>query len=221
MQDVREKSPDYIEDLVDQGYLLAIEPSSQHYLENHSILKQMNIRQKYYESDDEFYADTKAYSSKIMHLMPRAVCSFNKQYNSEFLYLKFEDPVKFSKNNLLTSLNGIVYAGNDVFFGTFRDELKRLFESGIFQKLHRDSLPGLHSNNKHNKINAMRDYDRKSTQVLSWNHLYAGFYLWIGACLISALAFIGEVITNYLRNLFENYLKEIFFEHMMRLVVLK
>lgn len=131
---------------------------------------------------------------------------------AEFDYAAFKDPVKFSKNNIFTPLHGIGFYRNDIFYGTFRDELRRLFEGGFLEhnfyknnKVWTSDPDDLKSGNK-----LFKEHIRKQSEVvLSWNYLHPGFYLWFGACIISTLVFIGEIVAHSytrfvekMRNLF-------------------
>lgn len=105
--------------------------------------------------------------------------------------------MKFSKDNMLTVLLGFGLVRNDIFYGTFRDEFQRLFESGIIQKCQAniDEVNGMSEDGEN-----IRLYEKKKKdEVLSWKHLYAGFYLWLGACCLSFLAFISEHVAFRLK----------------------
>lgn len=121
------------------------------------------------------------------------------KWSQEFTFWNFTDPVKFSKNNIHTSLHGIGFLKNNFFYGTIADELWKLHECGIIGKIMQNDL-----DKRRRKEVKAQIYGRKKTEVLSWDHLYAGFYLWIGACVISALVFFGEI----LKNLFSRHLED-------------
>jgi hypothetical protein len=181
--------------LVDQGYYLTeviFEKVFKKMLDEHKIpFRYMHLS----DYDDPNFLS----SRKVMFLMSRDYFPPTKQL-LEFKYLKFEDPVKMSRNNLFdSSLSGFKFEKNFIFYGTFRDELQKLFEFGII-----DELKGNFAEKIKKLSSSEQSIDvyesKKSEVVLSWDNLYAGFYLWIGACVISTIVFVGELVKNYFQR---------------------
>lgn len=107
----------------------------------------------------------------------------------EFIYGYHKEPVKYSKNNVVTGMTGFAFRKYDIFYDTFRMQLQRLFEAGIISNLYKRVF----------SLSGSRDvvlYEpKKKKEILSLKHLYPGFYIWIGSILVSCLAFVGEIIT--------------------------
>lgn len=113
-----------------------------------------------------------------------------KKRKLEYKFKGYDDPVKFIDDSVLTTLYGIAMQKNALVFNQFRDVLQRLFEAGLTQK-----YPGMTLFVSDDILDDFSVHERSESQVvLTWNHLYAGFYVWLGAVVISIIAFIGEHI---------------------------
>lgn len=196
MQDVRKKSPYYLDDLVKQGYYLVdwndIYGKYSSSLRNTNSVPFRLIDESKYIADDLF-------CTKAMMAVPREVFGPEKQ-DLEFLLGNYTDPIKFSRDNFITTLKGIVFEHNNVFYGTFHKELQKLHEFGII-----NNMKGSWAK-ENEKLQVLRRYESKKQEVLSLKHLQAGLYLWIGACVISILAFIGEKFYYYANENFNVFL---------------
>lgn len=150
-----------------------------------SIFDDKNIPVKYIDQSE--YDKTDLFSTNAMIFQLRDIVPPTKQ-TREFIMEEYKDPVKLSADNVAYSLRGFAFFKNEILYGTFRDELQKLFECGII-----DEIEKLTSTARDNLV----EYERmKRKIILTWKHLYAGFYIWFGACVVSALAFVVEVLLN-------------------------
>lgn len=112
---------------------------------------------------------------------------FSKTETNEYYFKTYENPVKFTKNNYFTTRSVFAMDKNSIFFVQFRSILLRLFETGLIDQFS-------YSLDYYFKIN-FKEYERKKDEIiLSWNYLYAGFYVWFGALLISFVVFVCELL---------------------------
>lgn len=201
-QDVRHKSPEYIEDLIAQGYVLKDRIELKNVSKIQNILKSRKIPLKIVNNSElgDNYNEN-LFSSKTMFIFPRDMVPEQKRHKAFKMY-RFKDPLKFSRDTLDTLLLGFAFHKNNIFFGTFRNELQRLHEFGIIDKF----KVNIAEMAKKARVDDEKiiEYDSKRTEVLTWNHLYAGFYLWFGACVVSTLVFIGEKMCYIIYRLKNN-----------------
>lgn len=123
---------------------------------------------------------------------------FKKTRTEEYLFGNFTDPVKYTNDNYFTSRVAFGMIKNSVLFVNVRNILERLLEAGLVKRESGFILKEY--------TNLYKIYERKKTQIiLSWNYLYAGFYVWFGAVLISSLAFVCELIHSKLKNSSQNH----------------
>lgn len=181
---------------MDQGYVIEREPHLTKFDPRHDFWKHSKIPLKYFE-DTSSLPDDKLFKYKIMLLIMRRHVPYSKQF-VEFDYLTYKDPVRFSRDNFATMLQGFTFERNDIFFGTFRDELQRLFEGGFIKRV--NFFDAYYEEvGKSSETKFLKEHERKHTEVvLSWNHLYPGFYLWLGACFVSTLVFLVEKLAFYM-----------------------
>lgn len=176
-----------MEDLIDEKYFIVDDESP---LRDFYDIR--NIPSK--RLNDSEFINPSLFGLKVMCLMSRNNIE-QRKIKRELIFEKYRDPIKFSKDNVVSSLEGFAFNKNNIFYATFRVALQRLFEFGII-----DMYENTRRRKDHDFSSEFVEYERKKTEVLSWNHLYAGFYLWIGACFISTIAFIGEMLTHFLRR---------------------
>lgn len=135
-------------------------------------------------------------TDKVAQVFQRNLLPFQKQ----LVQLKiqfFENPVRMTKDDVFSILIGFAFKRNHILYETFRDVFQAFFEGGIISKLYNDLTSSLL--NAADKI--ISEYEEKATEtVLTWDHLYAGFYVWIGACVLSTFAFVAELTTHYLQR---------------------
>lgn len=182
-QDVYQRTPDHIEEFVDAGYNMC------HGCHNY-CLHEIIFKLKGLHSDREYCdrvslaEDAYAIHSKFALLSTKP--KFLKTGTEEFLFENAKYPVKFTKNNLYSTRHVFGMDKNSIFFIQFRKILRRLFESGMIDQ-NSSKLK------EHKKVYI--PYERKKEEIiLSWNYLYAGFYVWLGALLISSIVFVFELM---------------------------
>lgn len=196
-QDVRHKSPYYIADLIVKGYVFA-ELAGYGNSENmRFILENQEIPCKVMNSSD--YFDENMFKNKIMKVISREHIT-GKSIFKEYFYSYYKDPVKLSRDNLMTMITGIAFNRNYIFYETFREKMQYLFESGIIGHLRLNVAKQIKESKERETY--LKEYEEKQKEVvLTWSHLYPGFYLWMCACIISSLAFLIELITYKVKNL--------------------
>lgn len=182
--------------MVDKKYVLLLPEDIKYANWFISILNMRKVLCRNISSNQ--YHDKDLMSSRVMIQLSRDLVPEQKKHR-EFLLFGYKNPVKFSKDNLCSSLRGLSFAKNYIFYGTFRDELQKFREFGIIEKFifNRISKLNMYKDPNDEEPPLMVEYERRKLEKLTWSHLYAGFYLWIAACAISTIVFICEVISHF------------------------
>jgi hypothetical protein len=107
----------------------------------------------------------------------------------EFKHSNFDDPHKYSIDNIFTVSYGIASQKNLFFYRKMREILERLLESGFLNDL--CISEELDSISIHHK--------QKELMVLGWSHLHPGFYIWLVAVVICFIVFVGEVFVFHIK----------------------
>lgn len=104
--------------------------------------------------------------------------------------LGYDQPVKFIEENVIEFSSGISSKKNCIFFKLLKDNVQRLFEAGITQKLKSTKYT-----NDPNYIKLLNVHEQaKNWAPLDLTMLEAGFIIWLVAVGISILVFFGEII---------------------------
>lgn len=125
-------------------------------------------------------------SSKKNVLLIMRLPETNRKY-VEYKMKELDDPFKFATDNLFTMLHGFRFNKHIFFYGAIRETLQRLFESGIlkcssFLKFMR------------NKDSIVVHEKQTKYSTLTWDQLYPGFYIWLGASVLCVIVFIVEIL---------------------------
>lgn len=107
------------------------------------------------------------------------------EYTSKY----YDDPFKLATDNFITVQLGFRAERQTYFYGSIRDTLQRLFESGILQLF----LPALVKDIE--DTSNVEIYEKqKEYSTLRWKQLYPGFYIWLAALIVCFTMFIGEIV---------------------------
>lgn len=194
---MRRKTPDYFEELFDQKFFIVVDNIDKMNFAKTFFSGNSKLLIKQYSSSA--FNDTKLFKSKAMILLPKNILP-QKDQLKHFIFKHYEDPIKFSRNNIMSAHSGLAFCKNNILYGTFRELLQRLRDSGITKK-HIKSLTEIISDSKEARFSYVRLYDEKADiRPLSWEQLYAGFYIWLFASAISTFAFIAEKLIFFIRN---------------------
>lgn len=126
--------------------------------------------------------------------------SSRKHQNREFYFRFYNDPIKFTSDNIATFNIAFIMMRNSIYYKNFREVIQRLFESGILQQTQGISMfsKKLRGSSKTDAFERFfKNFERKKDQVvLSWDYLHAGFLVWAGAVIVSLIVFVGELIVS-------------------------
>lgn len=123
-----------------------------------------------------------------------------KHQHQEFFFRFFNDPIKFTSDNIATYNIAFIMRRNSIYYKNFREVIQRLFEAGILEQ-----IPGISMFAKSTRGSSgfdafemhFKKYERKKDQVvLSLDYLHAGFLVWVGAVIVSIIVFVGELIVS-------------------------
>jgi hypothetical protein len=144
-------------------------------------------------------APSKHYQGEIFEF-PRYPKSHDKK-SMIFKLGKSINSFKFLDDNLFTVTSGIVSNKNCIFYKLMRDNVQKLFEAGITQKL---------KGTKYTNLQFYKDLIKVHDTTKNWipldlTMLEAGFIIWLIAVAISILVLLIEVLFYYLSILIERY----------------
>lgn len=196
---MRKPGPKSIDDLKDFGYF---EEKNSWY-----DLKRMNFQDyaKFYSSD-EFkkignrqlnsvdHKEKFKSSNKLTMMFLRPAETRRKQI--EYTMDEFDDPFKFATDNIFTMQTGFRVTRNLHFYEAIRDTFRKLFESGLIQ-FHLTKFTD--EINKKKSLKTHQKQEQYST--LTWDQLYPGFYIWLGALAVCFIVFVGEIIVFKIKNI--------------------
>lgn len=120
----------------------------------------------------------------------------NRKY-VEYTVNYYEDPFKFATDNLFTMQHGFKVNRNVYFYGAIRATLQKLFESGVLKPFLTEYIKEYSS-----LLNLTIHKKQEEYNVLTWNQLYPGFYLWLAACAVCFIVFIGEILVFKIKTRF-------------------
>lgn len=179
-QDIRKESPSNLQELIDNNYHVIVNISKFNLVEfGDQIILNHDEQIEDYENLSYFEPGrkrTRIYLKPAPHILK----------TKKFIFRNYKDPVKFINEAMPTGLSGITMPRNDFYAKPFLDVLQRLNEAGLLLK---------HKGRKMFSFESLFDFNfqnQDDPQVLTWNHLYAGFYVWIAAVVISIIVFICE-----------------------------
>lgn len=114
-----------------------------------------------------------------------------------FYYQNYEDPVKFTEENIQVILYGLLMDKNNIFFKLFRKKLQQLFESGIT-----NIIPGKSYFDQRETVESTYEVHEEKLQKvkLSLNHLKGGFVIWLISLTLTILIFFMEIIYSFFKK---------------------
>lgn len=180
-----------MEDLVEAGFTTCKIGFYEH------ISKKLNWYGEHKQCEEELKSKDFFSSNKNTRLFLKP--SAKNVDGMEFYIKNYEDPFKYAKNSLFHSNIWLLMNKNSKLFMQFRSIITRLFEAGLVirDELNVSVLDGSRKKGGYE----LSIYTRKKDQViLTWNYLYAGFYVWMGAVLISCFVFISELLYSHLKK---------------------
>lgn len=126
-------------------------------------------------------------SHKLSFLFERP--RVNDKKHVEYTFDIADDPFKFATDNIYTNQRGLMMMRNVFFNGAIRNNLQRLFESGILQMMYMECVDELA-----NKLRIKGHQKQAEYSTLTWDQLYPGFYVWLAASIACIFVFMGEII---------------------------
>lgn len=108
---------------------------------------------------------------------------------------EYDHNFKYTDDNFYVEKYGIDFEINFIYFKLFRDELIKLFESGIVKAREQK----LFSNKEYKKKFEIVEKE-KEIEVLSIDSLRAGFVIWIVTVLASIVVFVYEMLHFKMTN---------------------
>lgn len=211
---MKKRSPNTIEELDNEGYHKTCYPPLSE-IRKFSLIEFLskNNQTKYKQSPncskneiEHLLNDPNYFNFKLknFHMQLRPKGHLAKSPSTEIVLggkqenatRKFEDPVKFARDNLISTTMGFTMTRNAFMFEVFRDTMQKLFESGILLKSNGESwYEKIYDHVYKNDIVYVKE---GKLVVLAWEHLHAGFYIWAAAVGICMMIFIAEIIVfNY------------------------
>lgn len=190
-KDIRKKSPDTIEGLIEQGYSINqnLHDDIPFLIPDDSFLKRFKI------VDDDLSTDLQ-YDRRNTMLCAQFL-GFRSTHEYDFSFIdgkKNRDPVKFIQDDIFKFPIVFAMKRNFILTEAFYDKIEKLFEAGIIQNMKALSL-SLSSTGKENALNyyfKIHPIEMKRV-ALSWKHLDAFFLVWLGLVFLSILVFLGEI----------------------------
>lgn len=150
------------------------------------------------------------FKKKLLHIGVRPKSDLAKSVSSEFLMSRtpaerYNDPIKHARDSLLSTTMGFAVTKDAFMFKTFRDYIQRMFECGLLLKSDGVNWYNRMYERIYHESKEMVLFEKGSQHVvLGWNHLYAGFYVWLFAVVICTLVFLAEVVTYELMDFCQN-----------------
>ncbi|KAL7011826.1 hypothetical protein ACKWTF_014475 [Chironomus riparius] len=192
--DMRKPMPRTIEDLVTMDYTI-ISCRQGHEREVRHIFEHLNgSKIKIYQECNEIgHLYCQHYNSASQRL---AFFIEDNQF-PVFNAICHGSALKLKNFHSYPSLTPLVTAPNSFMYRTFKDVMERLIPAGIPQHLY-----------EYQELKMFKKYEpenHKNPKVLTVNDLLFGFVLWIGACGMSVVGFMIEIINLKLRLIFGNF----------------
>lgn len=106
-----------------------------------------------------------------------------------FQHDKYNHCFKFMEDDFFVWKIGIAFERNFIHFKLFRDEIEKLFESGILKSQERKVYQSKKYKNSYKIVE--KEIQKR---VLTFDDLKAGFVIWLAAVLASSIVFIFEII---------------------------
>lgn len=155
-----------------------------------------NPNSMYFNMRNQENYDYRLYKNVQKHAWPRYPGTHDNP-SMVFDFFRCDYPVKFLRDNVQVFTGGLSSPKNCPMFKFLKENVQRLFESGITQ-----TLKGI-------KLNSLLDYkeifqvhENSITIVpLNLTMLEAGFVIWLTSVVISILVFFVEIIYFNLSNL--------------------
>lgn len=112
-----------------------------------------------------------------------------KTWYHEFKIDSFDDPFKYTTDNLFEIQIGLGISRNLFFYGAMKDIMQRLFETGVTQYILFECYKNTTKNLEFKIHNKQEAYS-----VLTMKELYPGFFIWLGMIVVCVIVFIVEIV---------------------------
>lgn len=149
----------------------------------------------------ETFHQTSIEGRKVFGIFQKATAPFfrpsesRNRENLEYAFGNHGDPFKFATDNLLTFQMGFRVTRNIFFYEKMRETFQRLFECGLLLNF----SPSLLYTSFSGKFKPHEKQAEYST--LTWDQLYPGFFIWLGASIACIIVFLGEIVVFNVQKL--------------------